>query len=119
MTSLTPARVRLALLALALGAFSVGATEFIAMGLLPEIARDLLPTLWAASKDDAIAKAGWVITAYAVGVVVGAPTIAAAAARFPRKNVVTVLAVGFTIGSLASAVAPTFGWVIAARFFAG
>ena len=119
MPSLTPAHRRLALLALALGAFSVGATEFIAMGLLPEISRDLLPSLWASSQDDAIAKAGWVITAYAVGVVVGAPTIAAAAARFPRKNVVTALAIGFTVGSLASAVAPTFGWVVAARFVAG
>ena len=116
---LAPARMRLALLALALGAFSIGATEFIAMGLLPEIARDLLPGLWATNQDDAIAKAGWVITAYAVGVVVGAPTIAAAAARFPRKHVVTVLAIGFTFGSLASAVAPTFGWVVAARFVAG
>ncbi len=98
MTDLTPARTRIAMLALALGGFSIGATEFIAMGLLPEIARDLLPTLYAASSEDAIARAGWLITAYAVGVVVGAPTIAAAAARFPRRTLLIVLTVGFTVG---------------------
>ena len=66
------------MLALALGGFGIGCTEFVAMGLLPEISRDLLPQLHATSPDAAIARAGWLITAYAVGVVVGAPTIAAA-----------------------------------------
>ena len=73
MTQLTPLRARLAILALALGGFSIGTTEFIAMGLLPEIARDLLPDLYATDSEGAVAKAGWLITAYAIGVVVGAP----------------------------------------------
>ncbi len=119
MTELNPLHTRLALLSLALGAFSVGATEFIAMGLLPEISQDLLPALYITDYDAAIAQAGWLITAYAIGVVVGAPTIAAAAARFPRKSVLTWLAVGFTVASLASAAAKTFELVVAARFFAG
>ncbi len=55
------------------------------MGLLPDIARDLLPAQYAASPEDALAQTGAMIAAYAAGVVVGAPTIAALAARFPRR----------------------------------
>ena len=62
---------------------------------------------------------GWLITAYAIGVVVGAPTIAAASARFPRKGLLAALTVAFTVGSVASAVAPTFATVVGARFLAG
>jgi DHA1 family inner membrane transport protein len=113
---LSPARIRFALLALALGGFGIGSTEFVAMGLLPEIARDLLPGLAAASPDTANAQAGWVISAYALGVVVGAPTIAAAAAKWPRKKLLLVLLTAFTIGTIASAVLPTFGLVLVARF---
>lgn len=116
---LTPGRTRLALLALALGGFGIGTTEFVAMGLLPEIARDLLPDLWATNEEAALGKAGWVISAYAAGVVVGAPTIAAFVARFPRKAVLLVLAAAFTIGTVASALAPTFESVVIARFAAG
>jgi len=83
--ALSPARVRLALLALALGGFGIGATEFVASGLLPNIAADLLPKLDAASHQQAIAQTGIVISAYAAGVVVGAPTIAVFAARLPRS----------------------------------
>ncbi|WP_062466361.1 MFS transporter [Demequina maris] len=119
MTTLSPARTRLALLALALGGFGIGTTEFVAMGLLPDIARDLLPGLYAQDPDAAIAKAGIVISAYAIGVVIGAPTIAAVAARFPRKALLTVLAVAFTLGTVASALAPTFETVVAARVLAG
>ena len=118
MPSLSPARSRLALLALALGGFGIGTTEFVAMGLLPDIARDLLPGMWDADQEGAIAKAGIVITAYAVGVVVGAPTIAAAAARFPRKALLVWLTVAFAIGSVASALAPTFETVVLFRFLA-
>ncbi len=118
MPTLSPSRVRLALLALALGGFGIGATEFVAMGLLPDIARDLLPELYAADPEAALAKAGVVISAYAAGVVVGAPTIAAVAARFPRKQLLTTLAVMFTVGTVASAAAPTFELVVAARFLA-
>ncbi|WP_084101990.1 MFS transporter [Demequina sp. NBRC 110051] len=117
--SLSPARTRWALLALAIGSFGIGTTEFVAMGLLPDIARDLLPGVWEANQEEALSRAGWVISAYAAGVVVGAPTIAAASARFPRKTVLTVLAAVFTLGTVASALAPTFGTVIAARFVAG
>jgi DHA1 family inner membrane transport protein len=118
MTTLSPARVRLALLALALGGFGIGATEFVAMGLLPDIARDLLPTQFAASPEDALAQTGIMISAYAAGVVVGAPTIAALAARFPRRGLLLVLALAFTVGTVASALAPTFELVVIARFVA-
>jgi DHA1 family inner membrane transport protein len=116
---LSPARTRLALLALALGGFAIGTTEFVAMGLLPNLASDLLPGVWAASRADATAQAGMLISAYALGVVVGAPTIAALSGRFPRKKLILVLLVAFTLGTVASAVLPTFGLVLAARFVAG
>ncbi|HAM26035.1 MAG TPA: MFS transporter [Microbacteriaceae bacterium] len=119
MTALSPARVRLALLALALGGFAIGSTEFVAMGLLPNLAHDLLPGLYTRSHEAANAQAGWLVSAYALGVVVGAPTIAAVAARFPRKKLLLVLVAAFTIGTIASAVLPSFGLVLAARFLAG
>ncbi|WP_244893201.1 MFS transporter [Agreia bicolorata] len=107
------------MLALALGGFGIGVTEFVSMGLLPNIAQDLLPTLYASNSADANATAGHLISAYALGVVVGAPTIAAAAARWPRKRLLTVLVACFVIGNLATAVLPSFGWVLAARFVSG
>lgn len=119
MKNLSPARTRLALLALALGGFGIGSTEFVVLGLLPNIAHDLLPTLYARSPEAANAQAGWLASAYALGVVVGAPTIAAFAARFPRKKLLLVLAAAFTLSTVLSAVLPTFGLVLAARFLAG
>jgi DHA1 family inner membrane transport protein len=116
---LSPARVRLALLALALGGFGIGTTEFVAMGLLDNLAKDLLPALYSSSHEDAIAQTGWLITAYALGVVVGAPTIAALSARFPRKQLLLWLLVAFTLATVLSAVLPTFGLVLVARFVAG
>ena len=89
------------------------------MGLLPQIASDLEPTLWASSPDQAISRAGWVITAYALGVVVGAPTIAAFAARFERKAVLIMLGVAFTLGTVASALSPSFEVAVAFRFLSG
>jgi DHA1 family inner membrane transport protein len=118
MTSLSPARVRLALIALAVGGFGIGAAEFTAMGVLPEIARDLLPGLAASDPEAAIARAGILISAYAAGVVVGAPTIAVVAARFPRKGLLLALVIAFTLGNVASAVAPTFELVVVSRFVA-
>jgi len=117
-TTLSPARIRFALLALALGGFGIGCTEFVAMGLLPNIAADLLPELYATAPEDANAGAGWIISAYALGVVVGAPTIAAAAARWPRKKLLLALLTAFTLGTIASAVLPSFGLVLVARFLA-
>ena len=118
-TILSPARTRLALLALALGGFGIGSTEFVVMGLLPDIARDLLPDLYATATEDAISQTGWLISAYALGVVVGAPTIAALAARFPRKTLLLSLLAAFTVGTILSAVLPSFGLVLVARFIAG
>jgi DHA1 family inner membrane transport protein len=118
-TALSPARVRLALFALALGGFGIGTTEFVAMGLIENLARDLLPALYRSDQDEAIAQAGWLITAYALGVVVGAPTIAALAARFPRKQLLLWLLVSFTLATVASALLPTFELVLVARFVAG
>ncbi len=115
-TTLSPARIRFALLALALGGFGIGSTEFVAMGLLPNIAQDLLPGVYAQSPEEANATAGWIISAYALGVVVGAPTIAAAAARWPRKRLLLALLVTFTLATIASALLPTFGLVLVARF---
>lgn len=116
---LSRARLRLALLALALGGFAIGCTEFVAMGLLPNIAGQLLPTVYAVSPENANAQAGLLVSAYAAGVVVGAPTIAALAARFRRKSLLLWLLVAFTVFTVASAVLPTFGLVVAARFLAG
>jgi DHA1 family inner membrane transport protein len=118
-TGLSPARVRWALLALALGGFGIGTTEFVAMGLIENLASDLLPGLYASDQNQAIAQAGWLITAYALGVVVGAPTIAALSARFPRKQLLLWLLVAFTVATVASALLPTFGLVLVARFVAG
>ena len=118
-TQLSSTRIRLALLALALGGFGIGATEFVAMGLLPNLAADLLPGLYDTAPDAANAQAGWLISAYALGVVVGAPTIAAAAARWPRKQLLLGLLTAFTLGTIASALLPTFETVLAARFVAG
>ena len=114
----SPARIRLALLALALGGFGIGLTEFVAMGLLPNLAADLLPGVWAQSHEQANAQAGWIVSAYALGVVVGAPTIAAAAARFPRKQLLLACVSVFVFGTVASALLPTFGLVLVARFVA-
>ncbi|MBM7471863.1 MFS transporter [Subtercola frigoramans] len=117
--SLSAGRVRLALLALALGGFGIGCTEFVALGLLPNLAHDLLPAVFAASTEQANAQAGLLITAYAAGVVVGAPTIAAVAARWPRKIVLVWLLAAIIVGTLASATLPSFGLVVLARFASG
>lgn len=119
MTTLSPRRVRLALLALALGGFGIGSTEFVVMGLLPNIATDLLPGLAASDHEAALAQTGWLISAYALGVVVGAPTIAALAARFPRKQLLLWLLAAFTVATVASALMPTFPLVFVSRFVAG
>jgi len=112
-------RVRLSLLALALGTFAVGTTEFVAMGLVPDIARDLLPELFATNPEAALGRSGWLISVYAAGVVVGAPIIAVLGARLPRKRLLLWLLVAFTVGTVLSAALPSFGWVLAARFVSG
>lgn len=101
-----------------MGGFGIGCTEFVAMGLLPQLAADLLPDVYAVSSEQAVSQAGMLISAYALGVVVGAPTIAAAAARWPRKRLLLTLLVAFTVGTIASALLPTFPLVLVARFVA-
>jgi DHA1 family inner membrane transport protein len=108
--ALDPTLRWLAVFALALGGFGIGTTEFVAMGLLPDIAKNLgitEPT------------AGHVISAYALGVVVGAPLIASLTARMERKKLLLGLMVVFTVSNLASMFAPTYGTLMAARFVAG
>ncbi|WP_328649325.1 MFS transporter [Amycolatopsis sp. NBC_00348] len=119
MEDLTRRRRWAALLALALGSVAIGLTEFVPAGLLPDIARSVLGAEYARSEPDAVAHAGWMITAYALGVVVGAPLIATITARLGRKRLVLGLLVLFVLGTAASALASTFGLVLAARFAAG
>jgi DHA1 family inner membrane transport protein len=109
----------LAIVALALGGFGIGVGEFVTMGLLPNIAQDLLPGTYGVDPSSANASAGYLVSAYALGVVVGAPTIAAAAARWPRKRLLVVLVSVFVAGNLLSAILPSFGLVLAARFLSG
>jgi MFS transporter, DHA1 family, inner membrane transport protein len=108
-----------ALLALAIGSFGIGMTEFVVMGLLPDLAQDLLPSSWAASSEAAIAQAGVLISLYALGVVIGAPTIAGSVARFPRHRVMIALALALTVFNALTFLAPTFEWMAVTRFLAG
>ncbi|MEU6521532.1 MFS transporter [Streptomyces sp. NPDC046924] len=100
----------LALLALAVGAFGIGTTEFVIMGLLPDVADDL---------GISIPSAGHLVSAYALGVVVGAPLLAAATARISRRTVLIALMVLFVAGNALSALAPDHTWLLAARFLSG
>ncbi|MBF6465081.1 MFS transporter [Nocardia beijingensis] len=96
--------------ALALGGFGIGTTEFVTMGLLPDIASAVHvsePT------------AGHAVSAYALGVVIGAPLIAALCARVPRKRLLVALMVAFTVGNAATVLAPSFGMLVLARFVSG
>jgi DHA1 family inner membrane transport protein len=101
------------------GSFGIGMTEFVVMGLLPNIAEDLLPSVWASSSEDAIAQAGWLISLYALGVVVGAPTIAGSVAKYPRHRVMIGLALALTVFNALTVFAPTYELVAASRFLAG
>jgi DHA1 family inner membrane transport protein len=96
----------LALYALTAGAFGIGTTEFVIMGLLMQVAADLQVT---------IAAAGLLISGYALGVFVGAPLLTAATSRMPRKAVLVALMVVFTIGNLACALAPDYTTLMIAR----
>ncbi|RCS25626.1 MFS transporter [Phyllobacterium salinisoli] len=96
----------LALYALTAGAFGIGVTEFVIMGLLLEVSADLHVT---------IASAGLLISGYALGVVAGAPVLTAMTSRWPRKAVLLGLMVIFTIGNAACALAPDYGFLMAAR----
>ncbi len=108
----------MALLSMAIGAFGIGMTEFVSMGLLPDIGADLLPFA-AADPEAATAQAGHLISIYALGVVIGAPTIAGFTTRFARNRVLVVLVAGLLAGNILTVVAPTFATLEAARFIAG
>lgn len=100
----------LAITALAAGGFAVGTTEFASMSLLPWIAADL---------DVSNPKAGLAVSAYAIGVVVGAPLITALTPRMDRKKLLLTCAVAFTVGNLLTACALNLPTLLAARFFTG
>lgn len=108
-----------ALLSLAIGSFGIGMGEFVVMGLLPQISADLLPGLTAADPEAAIAQTGWLISLYALGVVIGAPTIAASVAKYPRHRVMLVLAAALTVFNVLTVIAPTFELVAVSRLLAG
>lgn len=96
----------LALYALTAGAFGIGVTEFVIMGLLLEVSADL---------DITISAAGLLISGYALGVVVGAPILGALTGRWSRKTLLLALMVVFTLGNLACALAPDYWSLMAAR----
>ena len=105
-----PQNLLLALLALALGGFAIGTTEYVTMGLLPEIAEGV---------GVSIPHAGHVISAYAVGVVVGAPVIVSLTARLPKHALAIGLVAALALGNLLTAIAPTYETLLGARFLAG
>ena len=98
----------LPILALAVASFCIGTTEFVIMGLLPEVAADL---------GVSIPDAGLLVTGYALGVVIGAPLIAVLTASLPRKPVLIGLATLFVIGNIFCAIAPNYWLLMAARVF--
>lgn len=95
-----------ALYALTVGAFGIGVTEFVIMGLLLQVSGDL---------GVSIPVAGLLMTGYALGVFVGAPILTIATRGLPRKTTLLVLMAIFTLGNLAAALAPSFAWLMTAR----
>ena len=94
------------LLALAVGAFGIGVTEFAPMGLLPVIADDL---------GVSIPVAGLLISAYAIGVMLGAPLMTLTTGRVPRRTLLIALAAIFTLGNVVAALSDSYGMLLAAR----
>ncbi|MFF3787088.1 MFS transporter [Streptomyces sp. NPDC001933] len=99
----------LALLALAIGAFGIGTTEFVIMGVLPQVAGDFGVTIPAA---------GWLISGYALGVVFGAPLLTVLGTKVSRKKMLMFLMTLFVIGNALSAFAPSFGVMLIGRIVA-
>ena len=96
----------LSLLALAAGAFGIGTTEFIIMGLLTQVSQDL---------HISIPTAGTLISGYAIGVAVGAPVLTLLTRQWPRKRLLLALMLIFIAGNLAAAFAPSYEWLLSAR----
>lgn len=99
----------LALLALAIGAFGIGTTEFVIMGLLPEVATDF---------GVSVPTAGLLVTGYGLGVMIGAPIMTLFGTKVSRKNMLMLLMGVFVLGNLVSALAPAFGVMMAGRILA-
>src|SRR5258707_10467189 len=97
---------RLPLLALAMAAFAIGTTEFVIMGLLPNVAADLAVS---------IPKAGLLVSGYALGVTFGAPILAVATARLDRRRALLLLIGIFIVGNLLCAIAPSYAMLMGAR----
>lgn len=108
--ALSPLAILLIQLALAVGGFGIGTGEFVIMGLLPDVA---------ATYGVSIPTAGHVITAYALGVVVGAPVIAALSAKLRRRTLLLGLMATFAAGNIFSALAPDFASFTLLRFLTG
>ncbi|MGM9474569.1 MFS transporter [Pseudarthrobacter sp. YS3] len=102
--------VAAAIFALAMGGVGIGVTEFTMMGLLKEVEQGL---------SISTPEAGHLISAYALGVVVGAPLLAAVGARLPRKHLALGLMLFFTLSNLLSYIAPDYGMMLVSRFAAG
>ncbi len=105
-----PTHTGLAVLALAMGGFTIGTTEFVTMGLLPQIAEGV---------DISIPTAGHVISAYALGVVIGAPVLAFFGAKWPRRGLLIALMGAYAVFNLLSAAATGYGVLAVARFLDG
>ncbi len=99
-----------ALFALAIGGLGIGTGEFVPMGLLPEVAEGI---------GESVTTTGHVISAYALGVVVGAPVFAVFGARRPRRGLLVALMSVYVVANLLSAAAPSYGTLLAARFASG
>ncbi|MEG2803354.1 MFS transporter [Stenotrophomonas sp.] len=102
--------IPLALLALTLGAYAIGTTEFVIVGLIPTIAADLGVTL---------PSAGLLVSLYALGVAIGAPVLTALTGRVPRKTLLVALMAMFTLGNVIAWMAPSYGALIVARVLTG
>ncbi|MGA5582660.1 MFS transporter [Streptomyces thermodiastaticus] len=99
----------LALLALAIGAFGIGTTEFVIMGVLPQVADDF---------GVSIPTAGWLVSGYALGVVIGAPLLTVLGTKVSRKKMLMFLMALFVAGNALSALAPVFGLMLTGRVVA-
>lgn len=107
---LSPRAILMIELALAMGAFGIGTGEFAIMGLMPNVAHDL---------GISEPQVGHLISAYALGVVVGAPVLAVLGARLFRKHLLVLLMGFFAVGNFASALVPGYGSLLLVRFIAG
>lgn len=98
------------LIALSLGGLTIGITEFVMMGLLPDIASDM---------NVSIPVAGYLISAYALGVVIGAPLLVILGRNFPPKKMLLILALMLTVFNALSIIAPNYNFLFASRFLSG